>query len=88
MGNFATAGIKPDLTILLDQPLKKALNGIGCKKDRIESRAFAYHLRVKKGYLSLARKEPSRIKVVKLEDNKSQTQARIRELVLDSLKGK
>jgi dTMP kinase len=88
MGSFATAGIKPDLTILLDLPLKKALGGIGCKKDRIESRAFVYHLRVKKGYLTLARKDPARIKVVKLEENKLQTQARIRELVLDSLKGK
>jgi len=88
MGNFATGGIKPDLTILLDLPLKKALDGIGCKKDRIESRAFAYHLRVKKGYLSLARKEPDRIKVVKLAEDKLQTQARIRELALGLIRGK
>ncbi|MDD5079671.1 MAG: dTMP kinase [Candidatus Omnitrophica bacterium] len=88
MGGFATGGIRPDLTILLDLSLKKALDGIGCKRDRIESRTFAYHLRVKKGYLTLARKEPARIKVVKLAENKLQTQARIRELALDALKGK
>jgi len=81
LGRFATDGIKPDLTILLELPLKKALEGIGCKKDRIERRNFAYHMRVRKGYLNLAAAEPKRIKIIKLEDNKDHTQKKIRELV-------
>jgi dTMP kinase len=34
------------------------------KKDRIESRPLAFHNRLRKGYLELARKYPQRIKVV------------------------
>jgi dTMP kinase len=82
LGDFATARIRPDLTILLDLPLEKALGNIGSKKDRIERRNFSYHLRVRNGYLKLAAKEPRRIKIVKLARNKEETQKRIRELVL------
>jgi dTMP kinase len=85
LGKFATCGIKPDLTILLDLALKKALDGIGSKKDRIEKRDFAYHLRVRKGYLALARKEPRRIKIIRLAKNKEETQRKIRELVYNLL---
>ena len=81
LGRFATEGIKPDLTILLDLPLKQALAGISRKKDRIEQRSFAYHQRVKKGYLALARREPRRIKIVRLADGIQTTQAAIRRLV-------
>ena len=81
LGRFATAGIKPDLTILLDLPLKQALGGISRKKDRIERRSFAYHRRVKQGYLALARQEPKRIKIVKLASDIQTTQAAIRRLV-------
>jgi dTMP kinase len=78
MGAFATAGLSPDLTILLDLPLKEALDGIGAKKDRIEQRNFAYHRKVKNGYLAIARKEPGRVKVVKVQTRKTDTQAAIR----------
>jgi len=80
LGDFVTEGIKPDLTILLDLPLKNALKGIR-QKDRIEKRAFAYHKRVKGGYLEMARQEPERIKVVRLEKDKMGTQGKIRALV-------
>ena len=83
MGTFATQGVRPALTILLDAPLKKSLDRIGSRKDRIERRSFAYHSRVKNGYMQLARKEPQRIKVVKVAETKEVTQQRIRELVLD-----
>ena len=81
LGYFVTDGAKPDLTILLDLPLEKALNGIHRQKDRIESRSFEYHRKVKNGYLKLAEQEPKRIKIVKLADDKFETQKKIRELV-------
>lgn len=81
MGVFATQGISPDLTILLDAPLKASLERIGSRKDRIESRSFAYHRRVKNGYRRLAVKDPQRIKVVRMAAEKDVTQQRIRELV-------
>jgi len=81
MGNLVTAGIKPELTIFLDLPVKKGLKYRHAVKDRIEKRSLAYHFRVRNGYLKLAAYEPKRIKIVKVEKDKSVTQAKIRKLV-------
>ena len=81
LGKLVTGGLKPDLTILLELPLEKALNGICREKDRIESRSLKYHRRVKSGYLKLAKQEPKRIKIVKLAEDKNDTQSKIRSLV-------
>jgi dTMP kinase len=86
IGKLATSGIRPDLTILLDLPVKKGLEYRKLNKDRIESRSFAYHNRVRQGYLTLARLEPKRIKVVAIEKDKSVTQHKIRKLVSDLIK--
>lgn len=85
IGNFVTGGIKPDLTILLDLPVKKGLRYRKLKKDRIEKRSLAYHIRVRNGYLKLAASDPKRIKIVKVDKDKSVTQAEIRKLVLDKI---
>lgn len=80
-GKFATLGIKPDLTIFLDLPVDKGLYHRKGYLDRIEKRPLAYHLRVRRGYLSLARKEPGRIKVVRVEEDKNKTQVKVRDLI-------
>lgn len=82
LGNFATAGIKPDLTLFLDLPVKKGLRYRKARLDRIEKRSLAYHFRVRKGYLKLARLEPKRIKVIRVDNNKKVTQEKIRKAVL------
>jgi len=55
----ATGSLKPDLTILLDIAAK---DGLARKKqqDRFEQEDIAFHHRVRKGYLKLARQEPQR----------------------------
>ncbi len=82
IGSFVMQEIKPDLTLLLDfwqsrENLKnqKAL-------DRIEMRPDSFHRRVMKGYFVLARNEPRRIKIIKVQQNRDQTQLLIREIVL------
>ncbi|MFA6358322.1 MAG: dTMP kinase [Candidatus Omnitrophota bacterium] len=81
IGNFATSGIKPDLTIFLDLPVKSGLiHRHGCQ-DRIEQRSVSYHEKVRKGYLALAFAEPQRIKIVKVEEDKFKTQNKIREII-------
>jgi dTMP kinase len=84
IGLFATCGIKPDLTILLDLPLKKGLAHRKFCEDRIEQRPISYHQKVRNGYLKLASQEPKRIKVVKVEKEKLATQGAIRDLVIKS----
>ena len=81
MGNFATQGISPDLTIFLDLPVKSGLKHRDNYKDRIEQRSFSYHEKVRKGYLKLAYASPQRIKIVKVREDKFKTQDNIRKIV-------
>ena len=81
VGRFATEGIKPDLTIFLDLPVKKGLKHRESSRDRIEQRSISYHERVRRGYLKLAFQDKDRIKIVKVEKNKDITQVKIREIV-------
>lgn len=64
---FATSGLKPDLTIVLDCPVQKGFARLkGRKKnlDRLEREKRSFHERVRKAYLLLASLEPRRIKVI------------------------
>jgi dTMP kinase len=81
IGNFATGGIVPDLTIFLDLPVESGLKHKDSCKDRIEQRSMSYHEKVRCGYLALAKQEPQRIKIVKVLDDKFKTQNKVRELV-------
>jgi len=81
VGEFTTRRICPDLTLFLDLAVKRGLKHRKDCLDRIEMRSVNYHLRVRRGYLKLARQEPARIKVVKVEKDKYKTQGKIRELV-------
>ena len=68
---FATEGLVPDLTVLVDLDVKVGLDrrraafraGDG-ELNRIDRRDVAYHERVRRGYLTLARREPGRFLVV------------------------
>lgn len=86
IGRFATQGIKPDLTLFFDIDVRKGLSRIRRKKDRIERRAVGYHDRVRRGYLKLARKEPRRIKVVKVDGKREDIHAVVR-MYIDRLLG-
>lgn len=62
---IATGGLKPDLTILLDIPVNEGLERKrNNDKDRFQSEEVAFHERVRRGYLNLARKEPARFVVI------------------------
>jgi dTMP kinase len=61
----ATQGLTPNLTILLDMPVKEGLARKRAKKqDRFEQETLAFHQRVRQGYLKLAAGEPGRWLVV------------------------
>lgn len=64
--NFATDGIKPDLTILLNQPAELSFKRKieENKLDRIEQRGLEYYKKLENGFFSLAHKYPDRIKIV------------------------
>jgi dTMP kinase len=63
--DIATNGLNPHITILLDLPVR---DGLARKKDihidRFESEDIAFHERVRRGYLTLAREEKDRFLVI------------------------
>lgn len=67
IGLFATEGLKPDLTLLFDIDVTKGLSRTNAQKDRIEQRTIEYHERVRQGYLDIAKREPKRVKVIKVD---------------------
>ncbi len=63
--HFATRGLVPDLTFLIDIPVEEGLRrkkqGMGEDDwNRLEAEEIAYHERVRWGYLELAAQEPAR----------------------------
>jgi len=60
-------GIVPNLTLFLDVSPKLGLSRLK-SKDRIESRALSFHNRLRNGYLTLAKKNPHRIKIIDASD--------------------
>lgn len=76
MNKFAVGGLEPDLTFVLDIETPLGLKRArergkiqGREGDRIEKAVLGFHQRVRQGYLSLARAEPSRIKMLDGSDD-------------------
>ncbi|MDD4239391.1 MAG: dTMP kinase [Desulfotomaculaceae bacterium] len=67
LNEAATAGLKPDLVLLLDflcDTGMKRITGSGRGVDRIEQEDRAFHRKVRAGYLKLAGRDPSRYRVI------------------------
>jgi dTMP kinase len=64
IGSFATGGLLPDLTLVLDLPVAVARARRKGPVDRVESRDADYHARVREGFLAEARLWPDRIRIV------------------------
>jgi len=58
---FATGGLEPDVTFLLDIDPQVAASRRTGAADRVEAKGLAYQRRVREGYLHLARAFPQRI---------------------------
>ena len=90
MLNFATEGLKPDLTLLMDLDIK---TGLARKKsidewNRLDAYEVSFHERVRAGYLQLAEEEPERWQRVDASKPKDEVQTMLRQIVLQRLKDK
>ena len=69
----AVQGVRPDLTVLLDVSVEVGLaRKKGRKRDRFEQEALAFHQRVHRGYLEMAKAEPDKWLVVNAEKSKEE----------------
>lgn len=90
MLNFATEGLKHDLTFLMDLDIK---TGLARKKsidewNRLDAYEVSFHERVRAGYLQLAEEEPERWQRVDASMPKDEVQTMLRQIVLQRLKDK
>jgi len=89
LNRWATGGLMPDLTILLDLPVVTGLSRRLSSADRLESEPVEFHQRVRSGFLSLARAEPGRYLVLDADRSESDIsrdiQLRVRELLPDPI---
>ncbi len=89
LNRLVTQGLKPDITFLLDCPfdlgLKRAMRRnirLGNEKEgRFEREEMQFHQRVRRGYLSLAKKEPNRIMVIDTRVGEERVFEEIRKIV-------
>jgi dTMP kinase len=81
--DFATGGLKPDLTFLLDLEVEEGLRRReqGGDWNRLDAYAQAFHQRVRQGFLELARQEPQRWVIVDAGQPVDRVQQAIRQEV-------
>ena len=77
MMRWATHGLEPDLTVLLDVDLEVARQRLGDEIDRIEGAGAAFHTRVREGYLEMAASDPDRWIVVDAGGTVDEVAARV-----------
>ncbi|WP_067969162.1 dTMP kinase [Nocardiopsis trehalosi] len=84
---WATDGLTPDLTVLLDLPPEDGLARLGGGTDRIEAESVEFHGRVRKGFRELAERAPERYLVLDAREPQErilrEIQRRVRPLLPD-----
>lgn len=83
--NYATGGLKPDLTLLLDVPVEVGLmrkRENDSEWNRLDAYEEAFHKRVRQGYLELAKLEPDRWQIIDATQDKDRVQKAMRRAVM------
>jgi dTMP kinase len=85
--NFATGGLRPDLTLLFDMDVEKGLRrkAHGGEWNRLDAYSLEFHQRVRKGYHILAQSEPERWVMIEAGQSPEIIQVAIRDVVQDRL---
>ena len=87
--DFATGGLKPDLTFLLDLDPEVGIarrKAGGGEWNRLDANTLAYHRRVRAGYQELARLEPARWVLVDASQPPDAVQSQLRQIALDRMR--
>ncbi|MFT3944334.1 MAG: dTMP kinase [Ancrocorticia sp.] len=79
---WATDGLMPSLTLLLDVPVSVGAERVGASQDRIEAAGAAFHQAVRDEYLKLAGEDPRRWRVIDAKGGVEDVAAQVRDAVL------
>ena len=78
VGRFATGGLEPARTFLLDMDVAAARRRLQGDADRMEERDMEYFQRVRDGFLAEARRQPDRIVIIAADGTENEVQDTIR----------
>ena len=87
--DFATGGLKPDLTLLFDIPAKAGLRRRLANHEewnRMDDYALQFHERVRNGYLEMAEKEPERWVIINADRPKEAVHEEVVSVLTEKLK--
>lgn len=82
INNFATGGVKPDLTFVFDISPEVALKRLK-NKNRIDKESLNFHKKVREGFLKIAKLDKKRIKVINAEKKISEIHQEIQKIILN-----
>jgi dTMP kinase len=84
---FATGGLKPDLTLLLDVDVEVGLKrrARGGEWNRLDALQLDFYQRVRQGYFQLVKEEPDRWVIIDAMQPLEQVQQAIRQVVVGRL---
>ncbi|MCK4232197.1 dTMP kinase [candidate division WOR-3 bacterium] len=83
---FASGGLEPDLTVLVDLDVDGAFARLNRPYDRLEQAGKEFHEKVREAYLYFARRAPKRIRVFDGAKEKMMLHEEIKQVVLDLLR--
>jgi dTMP kinase len=87
---LASRGLSPRLTLLFDLPVEKGLERAFCRiagrkedsrEDRFELEHLDFHHRIREGYLTIARQEPGRVKIIDASRDIESTRREVRSIL-------
>ncbi len=87
VGQVATGGLRPELTIVLDLPVEAAAARMQRSRDRMELQGDEFHQRVRQGFLTEAARNSQPIVVIDARQDVQAVQAEIRAAVGKALEG-
>ncbi len=86
LNEISTGGLRPDLTLLFDLDSQAGLSRLHPGNyDRLEREALDFHKRVREGYLTLAKAESSRFRIIDASAPLTTVQAALRKALNEKL---
>ncbi len=86
---IATAGRRPDLTLLFDLPLDEAERRMGAAErgghDRLDGESRSFAARVRDGFLALASAEPERVRTIDASGSPAETLSAVQRVLAVAL---
>ncbi|MGB2691055.1 MAG: dTMP kinase [Thermodesulfobacteriota bacterium] len=87
MAKASTLDLIPDITFLLNLPVKTGLTRLQSRGDitKMDEEPVEFHELIRQGYMLIARREPDRIKKINADRDVTEIHNEIRSIVIDSI---